>query len=84
MSDRLTLPRDLKPGDKIDRMDQDFNVVLATVERLEKVHRFERTVYKVYLAEYAALPDNRKPWSEYRHLRPFVLQPTNRVTVRGA
>lgn len=81
MSRITVLPRDLKPGDKIDRMTRDMEIVPGTVSEVLKVRRGNRTAYKVYLAEYAALPDNRKPWAQNKHLVPFMLAPTAKVTV---
>lgn len=75
------LPRDLEPGDKIDRLDKDINIVQATVREVVKAKRGGRISYKVYLAEYDALPDNQKAWAENKHLVPFLLFPTQRVQV---
>lgn len=75
------LPRDLKPGDKIDRMNRDFDIVTVTVSKVEKVRRFGHTVYRVSLAEFDALPSNQRPWAESRHLSPFILQPRDKVEV---
>lgn len=75
------LPRDIKPGDKIDRLDKDMEIVQATVKEVLKVRRLGRTAYKVYVVEYDDLPSNRKSWAEYKHLVPFTLQPTQRIIV---
>jgi hypothetical protein len=75
------LPRDLEPGDKIDRINKDLDFVTATVKEVVKVRKMERTHYRVYLVEYDELPDNRKPWAENKHLAPFILQPTQKVQV---
>ena len=75
------LPRDLKPGDKVDRITRDLYIVTATVSKVEKVRKFDRTTYRVWLEEYDALPTNRRAWAENRHLAPFTLQPTTKVKV---
>lgn len=75
------LPRDIEPGDRIDRIDTDMNFVTATVREVKKVRRFDRTTYKVYLAEEAEIPESRRGWAEYRHLSPFVLQPSSKIEV---
>lgn len=79
--DTKVLPRDLEPGDKIDRLNPNFEMVKATVREVKKVRKMSRTIYKVYLVEYDELPDNRKPWAENKHLSPFILHPTQKVLV---
>lgn len=77
----IVLPRDIKPGDKIDRVDLDMQMVLGTVREVQKIRQHERTVYKVFLTEHDDLPDNRKSWAVNRHLVPFLLYPTSKVMV---
>lgn len=61
-----TLPRDLKPGDKVERLDQDLNFVLVTVEKVTKFTRFGRTAYNVM---FEGDPE------------PTILTPTRRLDV---
>ena len=79
--DTKVLPRDLEPGDKIDRVDRNLDVVTATIKEVKKVRRFERTVYKVYLVEADQVPETQQGWAEHRHLSPFILRPTQKVQV---
>lgn len=76
------LPRDLKPGDVIDRVNSDLDVVPATIVRVQKIRQFERTVYRVYLDQ-SSIPESQLGWAEHRHLSPFILQPRRLVTVRN-
>lgn len=82
------LPRDIQPGDKIECMTsgehflpgpamlpaEDFGFFRATVKEVVKVRRQKVTAYRVYFVEYDELPDNRKPWAQYRYLRPTMYQ----------
>ena len=75
------MPRDLRPGDQIERLTKDIDVVWATITEVKKVRQFERTVYKIYL-DRAAVPESQIGWAEHRHLSPFILQPRTKVTVQ--
>jgi hypothetical protein len=77
----VVLPRDMEPGDKIDRIDKDLNIVTATVSKVEKVRRFNSTCYRVSLKEFDELPSHQRPWSGNRHLSPFILQPRQKMAV---
>jgi hypothetical protein len=81
VSRTTVIPRDLRPGDRVDRVDLDLNVVQATVREVKKVSRFGSTAYKVYLEEQADVPEGQRGWAEHRHLSPFVLMPRARVAV---
>lgn len=74
-------PRDIKPGDKIDRLTKDLDVVQATIREVKKVRQYNQTNYKVYLAEQADVPEGQRGWAEHRHLSPFLLRPTSTVIV---
>jgi hypothetical protein len=81
MKHTTVLPRDLKPGDKIERLNDAFDVVLVTIKEVKKVRNSGHTSYKVYLEEYADLPDHQKAWRQNRHLAPCIFQPTQKVPV---
>lgn len=61
-----TAPRDLKEGDKVERLDPDLNIVLVTVEKITKFTKFGRTAYSV---QFAGDPE------------PTILTPTRRLDV---
>jgi hypothetical protein len=90
------LPRDLQPGDKIDRLTsgdhflpgpemlraEEMGVYQATVKSVEKIKPYaHHTAYRVRFTDYDDLPENRQPWAQYRYLRPIVFQPTQKITV---
>lgn len=75
------LPRDIQPGDVIDRMNHDIEIVPATVEKVVKVHaRPGHTAYKVYF-DRSDVPENRWPWAEYNHLKPCIFQARSHLDV---
>lgn len=49
---RITvIPRDIQPGDVLDLMDDDMDIVPVPVESVEKVRVANRTAYRVHLIE---------------------------------
>lgn len=75
------LPRDIEPGDKVDRLDQDLNVVQATVKEVRKTRRYENTNYQITMREADEVPEGQRFRQENLHLRPFSLRPTQRIAV---
>lgn len=77
------LPRDIQPGDVIDRVTHDLAFVEATIVEVKKVTLHGSTSYKVYL-DRSEVPESQRGWAEHRHLSPFYLSPRNRVEIKRA
>lgn len=72
------IPRDLLPGDRIDRLTPDLDVVMVPIEKIvaQKIKGVTKS-YKVYLHD----EDDRPVSQRDAALRPFTLRVSQRVTV---
>jgi len=75
-------PRDIQPGDKIERINLDLDTVWMEVSRVLPIKMSGRTkAYKVYMEEAKYLQPGWLTDPLYSHLRPFMVRIHQHVTV---